>query len=93
MEIGAGDALRPHRHAPPEIYFIVAGAGVLRVDGVARRVGPGDAVFIPGDAEHGLTNDGDGVLQVFYVFPVDRFEQVAYGFGQDVADHGHALAT
>jgi len=68
MEIACGQSLRPHRHQPPEIYFIAAGAGVVRVDGVARRVEAGDAVFIPGDAEHGLTNDGIDVLRVFYVF-------------------------
>lgn len=36
-------------------------------------------VFIPGDAEHAVFNEGAEVLRWFYVFP-ERFERVVYRF-------------
>lgn len=36
-------------------------------------------VFIPGDAEHGVFNDGDEELRWLYVFP-GAFEDVVYRF-------------
>lgn len=75
-----GGRLAPHRHAQPEIYYIVEGAGIVTVAGVETPVAAGAAVFIPGDAEHGIRNDGDSALRFFYVFPVDRFSDVVYRF-------------
>lgn len=45
------------------------------VDGVAHDVEKGSAVFIPGDAEHGVRNEGAEELKWFYVFPVGNFGQ------------------
>lgn len=76
---GGGD-LTPHRHAHPEIYHILSGRGRVTIDGVAREVSAGTTVFIPGDAEHGVVNDADEVLRLFYVFAADRFSDVVYRF-------------
>ncbi len=75
-----GGRLALHRHAQAEIYYIVEGTGIVSVAGSETRVAAGAAVFIPGDAEHGIRNDGEGALRFFYVFPVDRFSDVAYRF-------------
>jgi mannose-6-phosphate isomerase-like protein (cupin superfamily) len=75
-----GAGLRPHRHAQPEIYYIVAGSGVITIDGVDTQASAGMAIFIPGDAEHAVRNTGDGPLRIFYVFPTDRFGDVIYRF-------------
>ncbi|MCO5065162.1 MAG: cupin domain-containing protein [Rhizobiaceae bacterium] len=72
--------LKPHRHAPAELYHILEGQGVLTLDGEHRVVTAGDTVFIPGDAEHGIRNEGSAVLRLFYVFPQDRFSDVVYRF-------------
>lgn len=37
-------------------------------------------VFIPGNAEHGIRNEGLEVLRWLYVFPCDGFEEVKYVF-------------
>lgn len=75
-----GGRLTPHRHAHPEIYHILEGSGVVTIDGTQHRVEAGDTVFIPGDAEHGVVNEGDAVLRLFYVFATDRFSDVVYRF-------------
>jgi mannose-6-phosphate isomerase-like protein (cupin superfamily) len=79
-ELGPGDWLGLHRHAPPEIYYVFAGAGVVSLDGREVAVRAGSAVFIPGMVEHGIRQTGDETLRLFYGFPVDSFDSVEYLF-------------
>ena len=45
-----GEALRTHRHLPPEIYLLLEGTGSVEIGPDARPIEAGSAVFIPGDA-------------------------------------------
>ena len=73
-------SLQLHRHAQPELYFVFEGNGILTIDGVETAVSAGSAVFIPGDAEHGIRNESAADLKLFYVFATDRFSDVVYRF-------------
>ena len=79
-DLGPGDWLGPHRHAPPEIYYVFAGRGVVTLNGAEHVVGPGSAVFIPGMAEHGIRQTGTELLRFLYGFPVNSFDTVEYLF-------------
>ncbi len=79
-ELGPGDWLGLHRHAPPEVYYVFAGAGTLSLEGREIPVSAGSAAFIPGMAEHGIRQTGNEVLRIFYAFPVDSFDSVEYLF-------------
>lgn len=79
-ELQPGEWLGLHRHAPPEIYYIFTGAGLVSLDGREIPVKAGSAVFIPGLAEHGIRQTGSEILRLFYVFPVDSFDGVEYVF-------------
>jgi mannose-6-phosphate isomerase-like protein (cupin superfamily) len=79
-EFQPGEWLGLHRHAPPEIYYIFAGAGLMSLEGREIPVKAGSAVFIPGMAEHGIRQTGSEILRLFYVFPVDSFDGVEYLF-------------
>ena len=79
-ELGPGDWLGLHRHAPAEVYYVFAGAGVMGLDGREIPVKAGTAIFIPGMAEHGIRQTGNETLRLFYVFPVDSFDGVEYLF-------------
>ena len=57
-ELGPGDWLGLHRHAPPEVYYVFAGAGIVSLEGREIPVSAGSAVFIPGMAEHGIRQTG-----------------------------------
>ena len=84
MELPPHDGvLQPHRHDQAELYFVAEGAGVITIDGVESAVAAGNAVFIPGDALHGLRNEGAAVLKVFYVFPAASFSEIIYRFGDE----------
>lgn len=75
--------LCPHRHKQAEIYYIIEGQGEVTIDEVKSTVSKGSAVFIPGDAEHGIVNTGKEELKWFYVFPTGSFEDVIYRFSKD----------
>ena len=79
-ELRPADWLGLHRHEPPEIYYVFAGAGIVSLEGREIPVKAGSAVFIPGMAEHGIRQTGDEILRFFYTFPVDSFDSVEYLF-------------
>jgi mannose-6-phosphate isomerase-like protein (cupin superfamily) len=85
-ELGPGDWLGLHRHAPPEVYYVFAGAGIVSLEGRESPVKAGSAVYIPGMAEHGIRQTGNEILPLFYAFPVDSFDGVEYLF--TAAPHG-----
>lgn len=48
-----------HSHPEAEqVYIIVAGIGMMRVDDEEQEVGPGTLVFIPPGASHAIRNTG-----------------------------------
>ncbi len=83
---GEPDPGPAHRHAPPEVYYLLAGEGVMEIDGAPTPVRAGSAVFIPGLAEHRLVNTGTTTLRLLYAFGIDSFADVTYLFpGEPVA--------
>ena len=65
VEIEPGGHQRLHSHIPEQIYFILEGSGSMTVGSETESVGPGDCVFIPSGAEHGLSNGGNAALKYF----------------------------
>ena len=78
-----GEALHEHRHAQDEVYLVLEGEGVVRLEGRAHPVRPGSAVFIPGDAVHGCENPTSSDLRIAYVLAADSFDDVEYRFEDD----------
>ena len=60
---GGRASLREHRHAQPEIYYILSGVAKMTIGDETRDVGPGDAIAIPPGAEHTIRNTGPDVLK------------------------------
>jgi mannose-6-phosphate isomerase-like protein (cupin superfamily) len=57
--LAPGAATIPHHHAvTEEIYYILAGAAAMTIDGETRAVGPGDAIAIPPGRRHTIRNTG-----------------------------------
>lgn len=78
-EFGPGQTLEPHRHAEAEVYFGLSGQGTVTIDGVAQDIGPGIAIYLPPNAEHGVVASEAG-LSFVYSFPTSRFSDVNYRF-------------
>ncbi len=82
-ELAPGGWLGLHRHTQAEVYHLVAGSGVVVLDGVEHPVVAGSAVFIPGDAEHGIRNTGATTLRFVYAFATDAIDDVVHRFSAD----------
>ena len=78
--IKAGSAPGPyHLHRQVEnVYYILDGDVVIRIDGEDHPVAPGDAVFIPPGVPHSATNVGQTDARLLEIYaPVDvDFEEV-----------------
>ena len=60
--VAAGGETLPHRLKGSEVYYIIQGEGVAKVDGEKRAVSPGSAVYIPPGAVQSIRNTGAGEL-------------------------------
>ncbi len=59
-----GGATTPHRHLKTEeIYYILEGQGLMRVEEESRSVGYGDAIAITPGFLHQITNTGKNTLK------------------------------
>lgn len=76
-----------HRHAPAEFYHILSGHMVIILEGVRYRVGAGDAIYIPGDVEHGFCNPSTEEELVFsWGFATDGFSSIEYKWSEKQPD-------
>lgn len=78
-----GGRLEMHRHAPAEVYHVLAGRGLVTVGDERFDVRAGSTVFIPPATWHSIENTGDDALRLFYCFAVDRFDDVVYQYVTD----------
>ena len=63
VEMQRGGNQMVHSHAPEQMYHIMAGRGIMHVDGEEREVKTGDSISFGPHAKHGLRNTGDTVLK------------------------------
>ena len=58
-----GASTTPHYHPrTEEIYYLLNGAGRIRIGEETRDIGPGDAIAIPPGLVHTITNTGSDTL-------------------------------
>ncbi len=79
-ELEAGGLLAVHRHAAPEVYYVLEGNGVMTLGDREQEVSAGSSVAIPGDLRHGIRNPGPATLRFFYVLAADGMGDVEYRF-------------
>ena len=77
-EVAPGGYLTLHYHSPAEIYVVTNGTGILNKSGEHEIIKKGDVVYIAGNVEHALKNNGKEILEFYWIFPTDRFSEVAY---------------
>ncbi len=60
--VDVGQTSTPHSLKTSEVYYILSGEGEMHIDEEMEKVGPGDAVYIPPDAQQYIHNCGDEPL-------------------------------
>lgn len=72
-----------HSHDPEQVYVIVAGEGLMTVDGEERPVSAGDLIHVPSNADHGIENTGGETLEYVSAatpaFPMAEVEEFYEG--------------
>ncbi|RKP58298.1 cupin domain-containing protein [Cohnella endophytica] len=70
MAPGAKHTDHNHPTDYDELYLIMKGEGMVRLDGQEYDLSPGDVVFIPGGSNHAIANKSDTEeLVIFTVWP------------------------
>lgn len=69
FEIGPGGHTPRHRHDWPHINVVVAGRGVLHVDGADYEIVQGSSAFVPANATHQFSSVGEETLQLVCIVP------------------------
>ena len=77
-EVAPGGYITLHYHSPAEIYVVTNGTGILNKSGEHEIIKKGDVVYIAGNAEHALKNNGKETLEFYWIFPTDSFSEVEY---------------
>src|SRR5262249_36199697 len=57
-----------HHHTYDEVVHVLAGQGVVHLDGEETEIGPGTSIYLPPYQPHCLENTGPEPLQVLGVF-------------------------
>ena len=57
-----------HHHTYDEVVHVLAGRGVVHLDGTEAGIGPGTSIYLPPYQPHCLENTGSGPLEVLGVF-------------------------
>ena len=57
-----------HQHTYDEVVHVLAGQGVVHLDGEQTEIGPGTSIYLPPRTPHCLENTGSEPLQVLGVF-------------------------
>jgi mannose-6-phosphate isomerase-like protein (cupin superfamily) len=53
-----GEASLPHRLKTSEVYYILAGQGIMHIDDESAAVGANQVIYIPPNAEQHIDNTG-----------------------------------
>jgi len=65
MRLRKGSSIGYHPHeGEEEIFYILAGEGLVTDNDAVSRVGPGDAVLTGGGGGHSIENQGDEPLEL-----------------------------
>jgi mannose-6-phosphate isomerase-like protein (cupin superfamily) len=62
-KVGAGQRTKSHRLESSEVYYIIAGKGMMHVDEEAVEVGPQCAIYIPPRSVQYIENTGRADLE------------------------------
>ena len=63
---GATIGFHPHQDSE-EVYIVLKGEGLMRVDNEEQRVVEGDVILNKSGSSHGLVNDGTSDMAIFVV--------------------------
>jgi quercetin dioxygenase-like cupin family protein len=58
VKMAPGGTSPAHRHPHPQIFYVISGTGIVRLDGVEHPLKPGSVVRVLGGELHDFVNTG-----------------------------------
>lgn len=62
-KVEAGQKTKPHKLKSSEVYYVIAGQGLMHIDQESVEVGSECAIYIPPDAVQYIENTGNAELE------------------------------
>jgi mannose-6-phosphate isomerase-like protein (cupin superfamily) len=62
-KVEAGQKTKPHKLISSEVYYVIAGQGLMHIDQESVEVGSECAIYIPPDAVQYIENTGNSELE------------------------------
>ncbi len=69
IDAGADDPQTPH--GEDEVYYVVSGRGVLRVEGVDQPVQSGSVIFVEANAQHRFHSISEDLTTLVFFAPAE----------------------
>ncbi len=69
MTVEAGGNTPSHAHDWPHIKYVIAGTGILTIDGQAHAITAGSCAYVPSNAVHCFENTGAQPLEFICIVP------------------------
>ena len=69
FEVGQGGHTPRHVHAWPHINYIIAGQGILHMEGRDEPIEAGSYAYVPENKLHQFKNTGTGALRFICIVP------------------------
>lgn len=67
--LAAGEPDRQQPHAEDEVYYVLAGSGLIEVEGTRTAVRPGSVIFVPKQAQHRFLDYSEGLTLLVFFAP------------------------
>ena len=83
-EVPPGALLDAHHHDQPEAYYVLKGTTRVLVGDIRENLVPSSVLYIPPDMVHGIRNIGAETVQLMWLFPVDRWQEVNYNMKPEI---------
>ena len=61
--VKSGKTSTPHKLKTSEVYYIIEGKGIMHIEGEAKEIKTGQAVYIPPNAKQYIQNTGESDLK------------------------------
>lgn len=81
----AGAKVALHTHGSAQIFFVLAGEGLVTGIGADQKVAAGSAVYVPGGTIHGFAQQGDTEVELLQ-FYVPGGPEARFGEGTEASD-------
>lgn len=62
-KVQAGRKTKPHKLKSTEVYYVIAGQGLMHIDNHSFQVGPESAIYIPPNSKQYIENTGNSNLE------------------------------